>query len=173
MAKAEKKRTTPDARECCPRIEGLARRAVRSCSNEDYEELKAANASLTDALDGDMGRLAARLRDSAVVLTIEERQCLADHISYKIVRRRGRPKQLRIALKRNIAKRFLEIALEAPGKKTEDVIAETHKLLGEEGLSATVLRELIDEVENEKSKTVDEWTSADGTEGFRIKRLSK
>jgi hypothetical protein len=139
VAKADEKYTAP-------RIEDLARRAARSETSDDYDELLAAQASLMDAHDGDMGRLAARLRDSAVVLTLEERQFLADHLAGKIVRGRGAPKQLRVSHKRNLAKRFLASALEIPGKTTDDVIAETHEKFGKGGLSTTVLRELIGEV---------------------------
>jgi hypothetical protein len=70
VAKASEKYTAP-------RIEDLARRAARSENNDDWTELKEANASLMDARDGDMGRLVARLLDTEVILTFEEREFLA------------------------------------------------------------------------------------------------
>src|SRR4029077_21271526 len=71
-----------------------------------------------------------------------------DYLAGKIKRAANRPKQSRVARKRGLAGLFLSIALKDPGRSTDELADELRKKfkqfgIGLEGLSSTVLREMI------------------------------
>jgi hypothetical protein len=134
VAKARKKTTTPSWRGEAPRdylrAADIARRVARYDNLDERNALLEATASLMDARGGDRRRLEQRRLDGS--LTLEERELLAKP---PVPRRRGRPEQPSIKLKRELAERMLITALAAkaqwkPGYTIRNLIADVQTFFG-------------------------------------------